>query len=102
AFVSIVFVGALAYIGAWAVWLATSGGCYRNWGAENPSMLPDWLASLVHYHVQATTFHTDLDSTHNDSSAAWIWPFAGRPVSFYYRTQADGITWAAEQCSAAA
>lgn len=101
AFVSIVFVGALAYIGTWAGWLATSGGYYRNWGAENPSMLPDWLASLVHYHVQATTFHTDLDSTHNYASAAWIWPFAGRPVSFYYRTQEDGITCAAEQCSAA-
>ena len=101
AFVSIVFVGALAYIGTWAGWLATSGGYYRNWGAENPSMLPDWLASLVHYHVQATTFHTDLDSTHNYASAAWIWPFAGRPVSFYYRTEEDGITCAAEQCSAA-
>ena len=101
AFVSIVVVGAIAYIGTWAGWLATSGGYYRNWGAENPSLLPDWLASLIHYHVQATTFHTDLDSTHNYASAAWIWPFAGRPVSFYYRTEEDGITCATEQCSAA-
>lgn len=101
AFVSIVVVGALTYIGTWAGWLATSGGYYRNWGAENPSLLPDWLASLIHYHVQATTFHTDLDSTHNYASAAWIWPFAGRPVSFYYRTEEDGISCAAEQCSAA-
>ena len=101
AFVSIVVVGAIAYIGTWAGWLATSGGYYRNWGAENPGLLPDWLASLIHYHVQATTFHTDLDSTHNYASAAWIWPFAGRPVSFYYRTEEDGITCATEQCSAA-
>lgn len=101
AFVSIVVVGAIAYIGTWAGWLATAGGYYRNWGAENPGILPDWLASLIHYHVQATTFHTDLDSTHNYASAAWIWPFAGRPVSFYYRTEEDGITCAAEQCSAA-
>lgn len=101
AFVSIVGVGAITYVGTWAGWLATSSGYYRNWGAEHPSVLPEWLTSLVHYHVQSTTFHTDLDSTHNYASAAWIWPFAGRPVSFYYRTEEDGISCAAEQCSAA-
>lgn len=101
AFVSVVVVGAISYVGTWAGWLATAGGYYRNWGAEHPSILPDWLSSLVHYHVQSTTFHTDLDSTHNYASAAWIWPFAGRPVSFYYRTEDDGISCAAEQCSAA-
>ena len=101
AFASIVIVGAIAYIGTWAGWLASTDGYYRSWGAENPSWLPDWLASLVHYHAQATAFHTGLDSHHNYASAAWIWPFAGRPVSFYYRTEDDGITCAAERCSAA-
>lgn len=101
AFVSIVVIGAITYVGTWVGWLLSSDGYYRNYGAENPSALPDWLASLLHYHVQSTTFHTDLDSSHNYASAAWIWPFAGRPVSFYYRTEEDGITCAAEQCSAA-
>ena len=101
AFCSIVLVGAIAYVGTWAGWLASSSGYYRTWGAENSTWLPDWLASLVHYHTQATTFHTGLDSDHNYASAAWIWPFAGRPVSFYYRTDDDGISCAAERCSAA-
>lgn len=100
AFASIVGVGALTYIGTWAGWLASSTGYYRSWGAQNPGILPDWLSSLVHYHVQSTTFHAGLDSTHNYASSAWIWPFAGRPVSFFYRTD-DGISCAAEQCSTA-
>ena len=101
AFVSIVVVGALTYVGTWGGWLASTNGYYRQWGADNPTWLPNWLASLIHYHVQSTSFHTGLDSTHNYASAAWIWPFAGRPVSFYYRTEDDGITCAAERCSAA-
>lgn len=101
AFGSIVIVGALAYVGTWAGWLISSTGYYRNWGAEHPGLLPDWLASMIHYHTQAATFHTGLDSSHNYASAAWIWPFAGRPVSFFYRTDDDRIGCAAEQCSAA-
>lgn len=101
AFASIVLVGAVAYVGTWAGWLASSNGYYRSWGVENPTWLPDWLTSLIHYHTQATSFHTGLDSDHNYASAAWIWPLAGRPVSFYYRTEADGLTCAAERCSAA-
>lgn len=99
AFVCVVGVGTVTYMSTWAGWLSTHGGYYRNW-AENQDMpLPDWLASLIHYHVQSTTFHAGLDSSHNYASAAWIWPFAGRPVSFYYRT--EDIECAAEQCSAA-
>ena len=101
AFASIVIVGAITYVGTWAGWIISSGGYYRNWGAENPSIWPDWLASLVHYHVQSTQFHTGLDSDHNYASSAWTWPFAGRPVSFFYRTEEDGISCAAESCSAA-
>ncbi|GAA2024858.1 phospholipid carrier-dependent glycosyltransferase [Yaniella flava] len=101
AFVSVVIVGAITYVGTWLGWIISSGGYYRNWGAENPSILPDWLASLIHYHVQSTQFHTGLDSDHNYASSAWTWPFAGRPVSFFYRTEEDGVTCAAEQCSAA-
>lgn len=101
AFASIVLVGAIAYVGTWAGWLASSDGYYRSWGAEHATWLPDWLTSLVHYHTQATTFHTGLDSEHNYASAPWIWPLAGRPVSFYYRTDDDGLTCAAERCAAA-
>ncbi len=99
AFGCIVGVGMMTYVTTWSGWLASEGGYYRNWGAEHPTFLPDWLASLIHYHVQSTTFHTGLDSSHNYASAAWIWPFAGRPVSFYYQT--DGLDCAAESCSAA-
>ena len=99
AFVSIVGMGAATYVATWAGWLRSDGGYYRNWGAEHATPLPDWLASLIHYHVQSTTFHTGLDSAHNYASAAWIWPFAGRPVSFYYRT--ENIQCGADECSAA-
>lgn len=101
AFAAVVGIGAITYVGTWAGWLASTGGYFRTWAAQRDTVLPDWLASLVHYHAQSTTFHTGLDSAHNYASAAWIWPFAGRPVSFYYRTDADGIQCAAERCSAA-
>lgn len=101
AFVSIVVVGAISYVATWSGWLFTSGGYYREWGAVQDSILPDWLTSLVHYHAQVTAFHTDLDTAHNYASTPWIWPFAGRPVSFFYRTDDDGVSCAAEQCSAA-
>lgn len=99
AFVCIVGVGALTYVTTWAGWLASEGGYYRNWAADQATLLPDWFASLIHYHVQSTTFHTGLESAHNYASAAWIWPFAGRPVSFYYRT--ENLHCGAAECSAA-
>lgn len=89
AFVCVVVVGGITYLITWSGWILTSGGFYRNWGAEHPAsgleaLVPDWFRSLVHYHSQSTEFHTDLSSGHNYASNPWTWPFMGRPVSFHY------------------
>ncbi|MDO5633862.1 MAG: phospholipid carrier-dependent glycosyltransferase [Micrococcus sp.] len=96
AFISVVVVGGLAYLSTWTGWLATSGGYYRQWGAERSvdsgieALVPDALRSLIHYHHQSTTFHTGLNSPHDYASTPWSWPFMGRPVSYFYEGDEPG------------
>lgn len=108
AFVSIVGVGALTYLASWSGWLFTSGGYYRDWAAKNPTdqwwgaLTPDWLRSLVHYHLESSKFHAGLSSEHSYASNPWTWPFMGRPVSFHYTSDSDtAIQCGADKCSEA-
>jgi dolichyl-phosphate-mannose-protein mannosyltransferase len=63
AFVSLVLLSAVVYVGSWASWLATSGGYDRDWGSHHPDarstrLLGKPLASLLHYHSDIWNFHT--------------------------------------------
>jgi dolichyl-phosphate-mannose-protein mannosyltransferase len=63
AFVSLVLLSAVVYIGSWASWLSTSGGYDRNWGKLHPDalttrLLGKPLASLLHYQHDIWNFHT--------------------------------------------
>ena len=77
------------YIASWYGWLTTSGGWNRNWaaGETTKSWLPETLASLLHYHQEMLSFHTNLVTPHSYSASAWLWPLMIRPTSFFYETQ---------------
>ena len=95
AFVTMMPVVLLTYLSTWAGWFATSGGRYRHWAEEHPgegiSWLPAPLRSLWEYHQAGYTFHTGLGSSHGWQSSPWTWPFAGRPVMFYFEGYDQGV-----------
>ncbi|MFI0433859.1 MAG: dolichyl-phosphate-mannose--protein mannosyltransferase, partial [Candidatus Nanopelagicales bacterium] len=80
------------YLATWTGWFLTDNGYYRDWAttdataAADPSWLPPALRSLVHYHLEALRFHTNLTSPHSYGANPWGWPFQARPTSFYYET----------------
>ncbi len=89
AFVSMVVLGAVVYLSTWASWLATSGGYYRDWGANNPGALSTRvlgapLASLLHYHEQIYGFHTGdfitQDATHGYDAKPIGWLVLARTI----------------------
>lgn len=87
-FFTMVPLALLTYLSTWTGWLITTGGRYRHWAEENPGQglqfLPAPLRSLWHYHQAGYEFHTGLSSEHGWQSSPWTWPFAGRPVLFYF------------------
>ncbi|MCL2316240.1 MAG: dolichyl-phosphate-mannose--protein mannosyltransferase, partial [Actinomycetia bacterium] len=99
AFVYLVVVGFGTYVATWASWFATSGGYYRNWGAENPTMTSvRWLgntaASWWHYQAEVWGFHTGefmKNATHPYDAKPWGWLVIARPISFAYDTIQPGV-----------
>ncbi|PWJ55158.1 C-terminal four TMM region of protein-O-mannosyltransferase [Quadrisphaera granulorum] len=94
------------YTASWAGWFASSTGHLRNWASENPGQgvqwLPPALRSLWKYHQDMWAFHTGLDSPHAYKSSPWAWMVQGRPTSFYYQGQAQGVTGCgADSCTMA-
>jgi dolichyl-phosphate-mannose-protein mannosyltransferase len=87
-FFLIVPVAIVTYVGTWAGWFATTGGYFRQWGAEHPSRVASWvpdaLRGLWHYHAEAFHFHVTLKSPHAYESNPWSWLILGRPVDFFY------------------
>ncbi len=85
----------VVYTASWVGWFASSAGHLRNWAAENPDegvqWLPPALRSLWKYHQDMWGFHTGLDSPHAYESSPWAWMVQGRPTSFYYQGQAQGL-----------
>lgn len=95
--VSTIVIGIGVYLLTWTGWFATSTGWSRNWAADQgPSIVPDPIRSLWHYHSEMWNFHTNLDAEHNYASNPLSWPFMTRPTSFYYETP-DGC--GADSCS---
>lgn len=89
AFVSIVPVALASYVASWTGWFLSADAYNRQWAADNPAPVWDWLPgpirSLADYHRAAYTFHEGLGSDHVYESTPWSWLMMGRPVSFYYK-----------------
>jgi len=88
AFVFLVPVALLTYLGTWAGWFRSQSAYDRTWAERNPSAqwgwLPDSLRSLAEYHRSAYSFHQGLGSDHPYEAGAWSWLLMTRPTSFYY------------------
>ena len=94
AFLQIVPVAVVTYVGSWTSWIVGKDGYYRTWAADHPdeavSWMPDWLASLWYYHQQMFGFHTGLDSDHAYASHPLGWIVQWRPTSFFWERSAAG------------
>ncbi len=88
AFVRLVVVSALVYVGTWAGWLTTSGGYNRDWGSRNPDhpwvkFLGDPWASLLWYHKEIYEFHVGdyiNNATHPYDAHPAGWLVMARPI----------------------
>ena len=88
AFVSLVVLAGVVYLGTWAGWLSTSGGYDRDWGANNPDarttqLLGEPLASWVHYQKDIWNFHTgdfinNAEHSYRADPAGWL--VVARPI----------------------
>jgi dolichyl-phosphate-mannose--protein O-mannosyl transferase len=105
AFASLVLVAFGVYLVSWTGWfLAGDDAYFRDWAATNPgpSLVPDALYSLWHYHSEAWKFHTDLRTPHDYESHPWGWLVLARPVSYFYEGPTLGQQGCdVDQCSAA-
>ena len=92
AFVLLVLVAIVVYVGTWAGWLASSDASFRQWGAENPDklsvhILGRALASLWHYHVWIWQFHT------GDWIASQTHPYDAHPAGWLVVARTIGIEY---------
>jgi dolichyl-phosphate-mannose-protein mannosyltransferase len=88
AFLSLVVVSLVVYVGTWASWLLTTGGYDRMWGEEHPEhvtvrLLGKPLASLLHYQYDIWNFHTgdfinNAQHTYRADPAGWL--IVARPI----------------------
>jgi dolichyl-phosphate-mannose-protein mannosyltransferase len=88
AFVSLVVLAGVVYLGTWASWFATSGGYDRDWGANNPDarttqLFGPSLASWVHYQKDIWDFHTgdfinNAEHSYRADPAGWL--VVARPI----------------------
>lgn len=110
AFLTLVPTAAATYLATWIPWLATPGSYMRHWAGSLSAeesvrpWLPDWLNSLVEYHLRMWDFHTGLTSEHTYMASPLGWLIQWRPTSFAWQeitdAGAEGLC-AAQRCSAA-
>ncbi|GDX23599.1 putative dolichyl-phosphate-mannose--protein mannosyltransferase [Actinomycetes bacterium] len=74
------------YVATWLGWFNSTLGWSRNWGVENPGLLPNALRSFWHYQSEILYFHTHLTENHSYEAKAWSWLLMYRPTSFFYET----------------
>jgi dolichyl-phosphate-mannose--protein O-mannosyl transferase len=88
------------YLASWTGWFATDHGWNRHGleavGKDEPFIVGA-LRNLWDYHVSAYQFHTTLVSKHDYQSWPWQWLLMGRPVAFYWSTDAP---CGADRCAA--
>lgn len=107
AFVSLVLVAVVVYIGSWTGWFLGGELAYDRYAAAEASapalpLVPEALVSLGLYHEAQLSFHQGLDSFHSYRSHPWSWLVLGRPVSFDYAGINRGdLGCAVEDCSRA-
>ncbi|MBB5134165.1 dolichyl-phosphate-mannose--protein O-mannosyl transferase [Thermocatellispora tengchongensis] len=94
---------AVAYTLAWTGWFVSAEGYGRNWERATSNgpfyFVFDSARSWIDYQLQALSFHTGLESTHNYQSEPWQWPLLLRPVAFWYESPKN--VCGAETCSQA-
>lgn len=95
AFVLLVPIAAVVYLGSWIGWLTTDGGYGRHAldgrAALGPfSWLPLALQNLVKYHETIYGSMAGMKTPHSYASPAWQWPFLVRPTSMYANVTTDG------------
>ena len=92
----------VVYLASWTGWFLGDGGYARTWAEGHPpSLIPEALRSLWHYHAEAWRFHVGLNSPHPYGSNALSWPFQARPTSFYYESFKPEDGCPVDSCSAA-
>ena len=75
------------YLTSWTGWFLSDLGYARDWAqTQDPSIVPDALRSLWHYHAEAWRFHVGLNSAHSYASNPLSWPLQTRPTSFYWNS----------------
>jgi dolichyl-phosphate-mannose-protein mannosyltransferase len=95
AFFTMIPLAAATYLASWTGWFLSDDGYDRQWARDHGGgiwgWVPDPLRSLAEYHRSAYTFHSGLDSSHPYESNPWTWLFMGRPTSFYYQGEEQGV-----------
>jgi dolichyl-phosphate-mannose--protein O-mannosyl transferase len=88
------------YLASWTGWFVTDYGWNRHglqaMGQDETPVLGA-LKNLWDYHVSAFKFHTSLQAPHDYQSWPWQWLLMGRPVAFYWSTEAP---CGADRCAA--
>lgn len=99
AFLALVPVAFVVYLASWFGWFRAPDSYNRTWAIENPDQAVSWLpssvASLWQYHVSAYGFHTGINTVDNEHpymSNPWSWLVMGRPTSFFYEGESEGVT----------
>ena len=81
----------VVYLASWTGWFVTDYGWNRHGlqarGESEPAIIGA-LKNLWDYHVSAYEFHKGLHSKHDYQSWPWQWLLMGRPVAFYWNTEA--------------
>jgi dolichyl-phosphate-mannose-protein mannosyltransferase len=95
AFFTMIPLAAATYLATWTGWFLSDDAYNRQWARDHGGgiwgWVPDPLRSLAEYHRSAYAFHSGLDSSHPYESSPWTWLFMGRPTSFYYQGDQQGV-----------
>ncbi|MFC5923712.1 dolichyl-phosphate-mannose--protein mannosyltransferase [Micromonospora vulcania] len=84
---------AVTYLATWSGWFLSDDGYYRLASTYPNAPLSDApvigpLINLFEYHQAALHFHRTLDEGHKYQSWPWQWLLLGRPVAFYWSSDA--------------